>query len=238
MNIFSLNVVDVVIVLLILCAGVIGMKRGFFKELVMTVGFLLVFIISFLLKSPLAEWLSLNLPFFTFSGSFRGMTVLNIIIYQLIAFLIIFSLVIIVFNLVLTFTNVLEKVLKATIIFGLASKILGFILGIISGLIYMFIICLILSYPEFNQGVIAESKLKPLILKGTPGLNAVASSLVSTFEDLGELSEEYRTNEDKTELNRKSIQVMIDNKLIKIDYVQKLINSGKLKVSGLQGIEY
>ncbi len=234
MNIFGLNVIDVVIVLLILCAGVIGMKRGFFKELVMTIGYFLVIIISFVLKNPLAEWLSLNLPFFNFSGPFRGMTVLNIVIYQLIAFLIVFSLVMIVFNLILTFTNILEKVLNATIIFGMASKILGFFLGLIEGFIFMFIVCLILSYPVFNQGVIAESKLKPIILRGTPVLNTMAKSLVGTFDDLADLTKEYKNTTDKTELNRKSIQVMIDNKLITTDYVRKLVDSGKLKVSGLK----
>ncbi len=59
-NILSLNILDVVIVLLILCAGVVGFKRGFFKEIVMTVGLLLVYIISFKLKDPIANWMSMN----------------------------------------------------------------------------------------------------------------------------------------------------------------------------------
>lgn len=235
---FDLNVLDVAIILLILLAGVVGMKRGFFKELVMTVGYFLVFIISFALKNPLAEWLSLNFPFFSFSGPFRGMSVLNIVIYQLIAFFVIFALVMIIFNLILTFTNILEKILKLTIILGIVSKILGFFVGLIEGVILVFALCLVLSYPAFNQGVIAESKVKNQILQGTPALNKMAESLVKTFDDLTDLSKEYSSNEDKTELNRKSIQVMIDNKLIKLDYVQKLIDSGKLKVTGLQGIKY
>ena len=77
-----MNIIDVVIILIILCGAVIGFKRGVIKELVMTVGFLLVFIISFYLKNPIAEWLSPYLPFFDFWGVFEGVTVLNIILYH------------------------------------------------------------------------------------------------------------------------------------------------------------
>ena len=63
-----MNIVDVVIVLLILLCGVVGFKRGVFKQLVSTVGFVLVFILAFYLKNPVAEFLSLNLPFFTVSS--------------------------------------------------------------------------------------------------------------------------------------------------------------------------
>lgn len=238
MNIFNLNVIDAAIVLLILCAGVIGLKRGFFKELVLTGGYFLVIVFSFILKNPLAEWLSMNLPFFNFTGSFRGMTVLNIVIYQLIAFVVIFGILMLVFNLVLSFTNVLEKVLNATIILGALSKALGFVLGLINGVVFVFLLCLVLSYPAFNQGVIAESSLKTSILKRTPILNKVSGSLVSTMDDLGDLAIEYQNSNDKQELNRRSIQVMLDNKFIKVDYVQRLIDSGKLKVDGLEGIEY
>ena len=49
-----MNIVDVLIILIVACGAVIGFKRGFFKELVMTVGFLLVFIVSFIFKNPVA----------------------------------------------------------------------------------------------------------------------------------------------------------------------------------------
>ena len=55
-----MNVIDVAVVLLILCAGVVGLKRGVFKELVMTVGLLIVYILAFKLKDPIANWLSIK----------------------------------------------------------------------------------------------------------------------------------------------------------------------------------
>ena len=59
-----MNIIDIVILLIILVFGIGGMKRGVFKELVITVGWIFVFIVAFKLKDPLAEWFSLHLPFF------------------------------------------------------------------------------------------------------------------------------------------------------------------------------
>ncbi len=56
-----MNIIDVLIILIIGLGAVVGFKRGFFKETVMTVGFVLVFIISYLFKNPVAEILSLKL---------------------------------------------------------------------------------------------------------------------------------------------------------------------------------
>ena len=92
-----MNVIDVAVILMILCAGVVGFKRGFFKQIVMTVGLLLVYVLAFKLKDPLASWMSLNLPFF----NFNGLTMLNVILYQTIAFIIVFSLIMIIFKIVL-----------------------------------------------------------------------------------------------------------------------------------------
>ena len=45
-----MNIIDAIIILVILFVGVVGLKRGFFNQLVMTVGLLIVYVISFKLK--------------------------------------------------------------------------------------------------------------------------------------------------------------------------------------------
>ena len=63
-----MSIVDALIILIILACGAIGFKKGVIKQLVSTVGFVLVVVLAFYLKNPVAEFLSLNLPFFTFGG--------------------------------------------------------------------------------------------------------------------------------------------------------------------------
>ena len=82
-----MNIVDAIIILLILACGVAGFKRGVLKQLVSTVGFVIIVILAFYLKNPIAEFLSLHLPFFNFGGSFANVTSLNIILYQIISFI-------------------------------------------------------------------------------------------------------------------------------------------------------
>ena len=108
------NIVDVIIILIIMLWGVIGLKRGVVKQSVMTLGTILIFVLAFYLKNPLADFLSLNLPFFNFGGIFKGVTSLNIILYQLIAFIIVVSILQIGLNILTRVSGIIEKILKYT----------------------------------------------------------------------------------------------------------------------------
>ena len=90
-----MNIIDIIAILIIVLFAYLGKKKGFVKSIVSFLGLILVFIISFIMKNPIADWLSLNLPFFNFTGSFKGATILNVIIYQLIAFILVFSILMI-----------------------------------------------------------------------------------------------------------------------------------------------
>ena len=235
MDIFNLNIIDVVFVLFILCGGVVGMKRGVFKELVMTVGYLLLFVVSIVLKNPIAELLSLNLPFFNFGGSFQGIVVLNILIYQLLAFIIVFAVLSVIFNLILKITKVFEKILDFTIILGFLSKILGLIVGLIEGYIIVFLLSVILSYPIFNQTVVEGSKLKPTILNSTPILSPLSKAMTDTVDEVVALSKTDVKN-DKDEFNRQAVDIMLEHKLISTRYMEKLVEAGKVDVPGMDKI--
>ena len=105
-----MNVVDLMIVLVILIGAIIGFKHGFTRQLVSFLGILVITVISFVFKNYISEILYENLPFFSFGGIFKGVTVLNILVYEVIAFLIIFSLLSIIFRIVLLITKVFEKI--------------------------------------------------------------------------------------------------------------------------------
>lgn len=226
-----MNVIDVVVVLMILCAGVVGFKRGVFKQLVMTVGLLLVYILAFKLKDPLANWLSLNLPFFNFAGIFEGATSLNIILYQTIAFLIMFSLLMIVFRVILSITGFLEKVLKFTIILGIPSKILGFIVGLIEGYIVMFVVLFILSQPFLKIDVVEQSKFREPILNSSPILSNITSSTNDAIKDIYNLQKNFIDNKNTKYFNEEVVRILLKYDLVSEDYINKLIDKGKINVN-------
>ena len=226
----AINVIDAAVILLILCAGVIGFKRGLFKQLVMTVGLLLVYIISFKLKNPLADWMSLKLPFFNFGGVFEGATVLNVILYQSIAFIIVFSLIMVIFKIILSLTGALEKILKFTIILAIPSKIGGFIVGIIEGYIIMFIALFILSQPFLKIDVVEQSKLREPILNTSPILSNIVSSTNSAIKDIYNLEKEFIQTKNVEYFNNETARILIDYNIVDKEYINELNEKGKINV--------
>lgn len=223
-----MNIIDVVVILFILAAGVVGFKRGVFKELVMTVGLLLVYVLAFKLKDPLANALSLNLPFFKFAGVFEGATTLNIIMYQAIAFIIVFSLLMIAFRIILSLTGFIEKVLNFTIILGIPSKILGFIVGIIEGYIIAFIFVFIMSQPFLRIDVVEQSKFREPILNSSPILSSVVSETNNAIKDIYILEKNFYNSKDVDYFNSEVVKILLKYDIVTVDYISKLRAADKI----------
>ena len=231
------NIIDVLIILTIALMGIVGFKKGVIKQTVSTIGFIIIIILSFYLKNPIAEFLSLYLPFFTFGGIYAGVTSLNIIFYQLVSFIIVIIILETILQALIKVSGFIEKLLKFTIILGLPSKILGFIVGLIEGFVVVFIALLFLRQPAFNIKAFENSKLTDKILNSTPILSSVSQSFVDTFNDLYELGQEY-TDEKLSEnaLNLASIEVMLKHQIITPEYVEKLIDADKINISGIDSV--
>ena len=82
-----MNILDIGIILFILFGAVLGLKRGFTKELIEAVGFIVVIVIAYFLKNPLSVLMYEYLPFFDF-GILKNVEILNILVYAGIEFLI------------------------------------------------------------------------------------------------------------------------------------------------------
>ena len=135
-----MNIVDVIIILLIFSGALLGFKRGFTRQLVSLGSFFATVILAFLLKNPVSILLYEHLPFFKFGGILKGVTVLNIALYEVIAFFIMVLLISLLFKVLTIVTNLFEKILKMTIILSIPSKIAGAIVGVIESYIWVFIL--------------------------------------------------------------------------------------------------
>ena len=126
-----MNIIDVIIILLLLMGGIIGFKNGVIRQTVSFVGFFIVLILSYLLKDVVSGILYQFVPFFQFSGDLAGVTVLNILIYEVISFLLIYIVLIAIYHVIVRATRVVETILKFTVILGIPSKLLGMVVGFI-----------------------------------------------------------------------------------------------------------
>ena len=221
--------IDLILIIFIILGFFVGVKRGFTRELVSVVGFIVCIILAFLLKNPIASFLYDHLPFFSFGGLLKGVTALNILLYEVVAFLITLSLLGIVLNILKFATNIFEKFLNATIILGIPSKILGGILGALEWIVISYIVLFILALPVFNTKVSSESilykSLTPIASKFSKDIN---NTLV-VFEEFKNLKDEYSNSNDTNQFNLDSLDLMLKYHIIDVESATKLYNKGKFK---------
>ena len=225
-----ISLVDAIIILLILMGGIVGYKNGFIKEGMQFVGMLFIVIVSFLLKDSLMVLLYENLPFFNFFGFIKGISAINILFYQLIAFLIIFLALTFILKVLIVITGFIEWMLKLTIFLKIPSKILGIFVGILEFYVYTFIILYVLNMPVFNLSYVADSKYGEAILNNTPILSTMVDDTVKAYTDVWEI---IKDKDDMTnaEVNTLVLVKLLDNKLITVDSAKKLVDANKIIIT-------
>ena len=227
-----MNIVDILIIVVLISFGIIGFNRGVFKSLVVFLGFIAVIVLSYMLKNIIGDFFVLNLPFFDFGKSFLGVSTLNIILYQTLAFVI----MLIVFGLVYKFlviaTGIFEKVLKLTVILGIPSKILGMIFGLLEGYIVIYLSLFFLSQPFLKLDIINDSKYCSAILNKSPIISGYAENSLHLVEEVNNLSTIEDTNEKDLELSK----LILKRKVTSSDVMQKLVDSGKIEIEGIEEV--
>ena len=226
----NINLVDAIILLVILLGGVIGFKEGVIKRLTSVVGLIIVVILSFTLKNNLSYLFYENLPFFDLWGAFKGIQVLNILFYEMLAFIIISSVLTLVYRVVLGLTGIIEKILKATIILSIPSKILGFIVGLFENYIWVYLFLFVLTLPVFNIAAINESKLATGILEKTPILSKYTDKTLDIYNDMYSIIDN-RQNKSNTEVNEEAMDLMLKYEIITPKSARKLIDRNKVSVN-------
>ena len=221
---------DLIIIIFILFGVLIGFKRGIIKQSVITIGIILVLILSFILKNPVSTLMYKNLPFFTFNGFFENISSINILLYEIIAFFLVFSVLSLILTILIKISSIFEKLLKLTIILAIPSKLLGALFGLIEYYILAFIILFILSNPLFNltDNEIFKSELKDNMLSKTPIISKYVKPSVDTINEITIMIKE-KDNYSSKELNCKSIDIMKKNKIITKESLDYLYTSGKIK---------
>ena len=226
-----MNIIDIIVILLIAFSAYIGMKKGFVKSLVSFVGIVVVFILAYFMKNPIADWLCLNLPFFNFTGSFRGATILNVIFYQIVAFIIMFSLLMVAYHIIVRISGLVEKLLKTSFILAVPTKIGGLIVGIFEGIVISLIAIVILSLPVLKFNLVEDSAIRNYLYNVSPLIGNITGSMNESVDEILELKEKFNNNEDKEEFNLGALDIMLKHKAMKVSLAEKLVNSGKLNIN-------
>ncbi|MBQ3511778.1 MAG: CvpA family protein [Bacilli bacterium] len=233
-----MNIFDIGILVILIMFFIVGWKKGVIKETVSLVGLIVIFIVAFTFKEEIGNVLCKYLPFFTFEGNIKGLVSLNILIYQMIGFIIIYSVLYAVYQIILKISGIFQKIVNWTLILALPSKLAGAIIGLVEGYLIVFALLLVAIVPLKDHELIRESKLTNFVVYKTPIISNYTSNITDTVTDVYKLvddlvSEKLTVNEANLEI----IDTMIEYDIVSKKTVEQLVVLDKLKeVKGLDKV--
>ncbi len=226
--------IDIIIILFLLMGMIVGFKRGVIKSATMFLGAILVIILSYSLKNPVSHLLYSVFPFFHFANEFEGLSVLNLVIYEAIAFLLVYIVLMIILQIIIKITGGIEKILKFTILLGIPSKLLGGLFGLFETYLFVFVALFLMSQIPVLNPYMKQSTLAPMITNSSPVLSNFTKEYYQAFEEI--ISIKDQNLNDKEEYNRKSLDILLKYKIVDVNTVKELLENGKLEIPDANSI--
>lgn len=227
-----MNIIDIVVILFILLCVISGLRRGVIKETVDVVGTILTLILSFSLMGSVAGIFYKFMPFLSLGLLGISLSTLNILVYQIIAFAIVYLIINGIFRLVVSLTKVVDKLVSSLLIFNTASSILGGIVGLISGYLFCFVILTIISVPLADNAYFHEAKSTNIILKNTPVLTNLSKNLNNTTTDIYTLTTKISKDPNKVansnQYNLEMLDIMLKYNIVSTNTIESLREQNKL----------
>ena len=219
--------IDMFIVLILVLGFIKGWQDGFLRSLVDCIGTAVIFIASFILKSPFAELLYKNLPFFHFKGTFAGISSFNILLYEGIAYVSLAIILSIIFKVVIAATGISGKLKNTTYAHKMPSRLGGMFFSFIEIYIYAFLLLYLGSMIPYTTGLVQHSSLGPVIINQTPALSASSRNLYKAVSKIYEYGIE---SDDNKLADYNSLEVLLKYDIITPENAEQLIKENKLKV--------
>ncbi len=231
-----MTIVDAIVILFLLLGAVLGFKKGAIRSLVALLGTLIVVVAAYYLKNPVAEIMFQYVPFLNFSGSWNGLITLNILLYEAVAYVLAFVVLYSILSLVIKLSGIVEKILNATIILGIPSKIIGAVLGFVESLVFSFIVLFVLLQFNVTSEYITSSTIATSIIDKTPIIGTMVNDTYKAIQDINSLRDKYKDNTNKDAYNCEILAIMLDYEVVTPEVTQKLIDSHRLSFTGAQSI--
>ena len=221
-----MNILDALIIVFLIVGIMAGLKRGFVRQTVLLIGLVVVLVVSFYLKNPIAAFMYKHLPFFKFNGIFSGVSVLNILLYELIAFLLVFSILYLILRIIIKITGLIESILKATIILGIVSKLLGGLVGFIEAYIIIFMVVFVATQPFINLSGVDDSIIVPKMLEYTPIMSSATKNTRTVISEISNLADTYK--KDTATFNEEAIKLFVKYNIFTNEKIEYLREKGKI----------
>lgn len=227
-----MSIIDIIIIVILLAFAIIGFKRGVLQSLVSFIGFIIVIYLAYLLKNYLGDIFVLDLPFFDFKIGSTTSAVMNVIMYQTLAFAIMAIVFGLVYKFLLYLSGIVEKIFRLTIILGIPSKILGLIVGLLEGYIITYLVLFFIAQPYIKMDILDDSKYANTILTKTPVISNFASD---TLDIVNEVKDTVKNN-DTNDFDLKLSELVLKHNVTSPEVMEKLVKIKKISISGIDQV--
>ena len=213
---------DILIYVSIIFFAIVGFNNGFFKSIINIIGFIVSLFVTHILRATVAELLIVNLPFLDVGSFLKTAPALNILLYQLLAFILLFVIAELVYNLLISILGLSDLALRLGVKTGIVSKILGIFSGVIEGVLIIFLCVFILSQPFIKLNISDNSTVAKDILKRIPFVSDWNSDFINVFDGIQELTD------SETITNANVLTLFLNEKMVTKDTVKKLLELHKI----------
>ena len=224
------TIVNTVIIFFLLVGIYTGYKRGFLETGVRFAGMIFALLGAFLFKNPISVILYTYLPFFKFGGIFKGVSVLNILIYELIAFILVFSVLMIVIKLICKITGLVDRILSFLFLLELPNRILGAVIGFLESFILLFFVCFGFKFGCKLFDFEVKESLADYVVK-VPILNDIFGDTLDALSEISGIVKEYDGTNSKDEYNYMAMDILLKYDIITTSNASVLVESNKIKIN-------
>lgn len=229
-------IVSIIIVIVLVADIVAGYKTGFLESGVKFLKTVIAMLIAYFVKAPLSEYMYVKFPFFEFDGIFKGVSAVSILLYELIAFFVVFILIIAILNFISNVLRLEQRILRLVSLIGVPNKIMGAVIGGLKSLVMLYFLLSILFVGSNIYGFDINGSLADYIVDA-PILNNTFGNVLDSFEEIGVMAKEYENIQDKETLNNKSIDILLEYDIITKENLDILIDAGKVQYSVNDSVE-
>ena len=221
--------IDGIVLILIAIGALKGWKYGGITSALSLIATIFIFVAAFYIKDYLAPLMYMNLPFVKFAGIFEGISSLNIMLYQVLAYIIAIIGLLIILAILVKITKFLDKLVNWTLILALPNKILGLVFGAIQYYIIVYFILFIFLQIPYTSYEVQQSQIGQGMINNTPVLSDVTQELYSTYKEVYDICVQGANAEDRDGFNRLAVESMMKHNVVTFEEVKELRNQRKIE---------
>lgn len=227
-------IIDIILLLIIVKSAFSGFKRGFFREILDIIAMIIAIIIAFKYMGVVSDIFYQTLPFFNIKILGVSIVAINILIYQIIAFIILTVLIYAGANILISVTGLIKKAISIKLApkIDLLYSLFGGIIGLLNGYVIVFILLIILSPFLNNFSIYRNSSIKNIILYKTPILTKQADKYTKALSDVTDLTDKISKDKKKikhsNQYNLEALDIMLKYKVVSVKTISRLNDSNKL----------